>query len=272
MFKEIGQRIIAAVMSFTRLPMSGFGIIPKEKFERVVVLWPLVGWLTGATMAVVLWLSLCVLPLGVSVLLALLARVVLTGAMHEDGLADFCDGMGGGTTRERRLAIMKDSHIGTFGVLGLVAYALLLWSAWQGVALGSMRLYGGALLGQQPLWNIPQVAALMVAADAFAKGASAQIINLLPYARKAEEAKNRLIYKRMSGWELAVCLLAAMLPTLLLVPMHFWWTMLGSLIAALLMMLAMHRRLGGYTGDCCGACFCVSETAYVLLVLVLQGW
>ena len=77
-------------------------------------------------MALTFWLATMVLPVDVCVVLALVVRVMLTGALHEDGFADFCDGMGGGTDRKRTLEIMKDSHIGTYGVLGLVLYFLLM--------------------------------------------------------------------------------------------------------------------------------------------------
>ena len=90
--------------------------------------WPLVGWLTGTLMAVVLYFSSYVMPYPVAILLAMVTRILLTGALHEDGLADFIDGFGGGgRDRQRIMRIMKDSSIGTFGVLGLVFYVLLLF-------------------------------------------------------------------------------------------------------------------------------------------------
>ena len=101
---------------------------------------------------------------------ALLARLLVTGALHEDGLADFCDGFGGGTSREKILSIMKDSHIGTYGVLGLLFYFGLLWNLLSTLSLS--------------------LACMAVASgDAWSKFCSAQIINILPYARKEEESK-----------------------------------------------------------------------------------
>lgn len=77
-------------------------------------------------MAAVLWLAGQIMPVSLAWILALIARLLVTGCLHEDGLADFFDGFGGGTTRERTLAIMKDSHIGSYGVIGLICYFLLL--------------------------------------------------------------------------------------------------------------------------------------------------
>ena len=105
----------------TRLPFWKIKEVPAECFKHVVPYWPFVGWLTGGVMAAVLWLAGQIMPVSLAWILALIARLLVTGCLHEDGLADFFDGFGGGTTRERTLAIMKDSHIGSYGVIGLYA-------------------------------------------------------------------------------------------------------------------------------------------------------
>ena len=110
------DRIWASLIFFTRLPFWRLHQPPKECYSRVVEHWPLVGWLTGGVMAATLYFGSMVLPYTVAVLLAIAARLLLTGALHEDGLADFFDGFGGGgNDRQRILDIMKDSHIGTYG-------------------------------------------------------------------------------------------------------------------------------------------------------------
>ena len=120
------MRLLAALTFFTRMPFWRIREIPAEAFKRVVPLWPLVGWLTGFVTAAVLWLCSNVMSLTLAWIAALVARLLLTGCLHEDGLADFIDGFGGGNTRERTLAIMKDSHIGTYGVIGLIVYFALM--------------------------------------------------------------------------------------------------------------------------------------------------
>lgn len=130
-------------------------------------------------MAATLYFGSMVLPWAVAVIAAIAVRLLITGALHEDGLADFLDGFGGGGDRARILAIMKDSHIGTYGVLGLIIYMSLL-----GATLYSMT---------------PMIAALAVlAADPFSKMVSSQLINMLPYARREEEAKNKTVYRKPS--------------------------------------------------------------------------
>ena len=121
------DRIWASYIFFTRLPFWRLYQPPKECYKTVVEHWPLTGWLIGGAMAATLWLGSLYLPYMVAVLMAVVVRLLLTGALHEDGLADFLDGFGGGgSDRERILAIMKDSHIGTYGVIGLILYELLL--------------------------------------------------------------------------------------------------------------------------------------------------
>ena len=155
----------AALIFFTRLPFWRVYQPPQASYKAVVEFWPLTGWLTGGAMAATLYFGSIILPWSVAVIAAIVVRLLITGALHEDGLADFLDGFGGGGDRARILAIMKDSHIGTYGVLGLILYMLLL-----GTTLYSMT---------------PIVAALIVfAAGPFSKMVTSQLVNMLPYARR----------------------------------------------------------------------------------------
>ena len=165
----------AALIFFTRLPFWRIYQPPKECYRTVVEYWPLVGWLTGAFMAAALYFGAMVFPYPIAVLLAIVTRLLVTGALHEDGLADFCDGFGGGgNSRQRILDIMKDSHIGTFGTIGLILYFALLFAALHSLT--------------------PQMAAIAIfAADPFAKMAGGQIVQMLPYARAEEDSKNGVV-------------------------------------------------------------------------------
>ena len=130
---NIFSRIWAAFIFLTRLPFWRIYQPPKKAYESVVEYWPLVGWLTAAISAAAIWF---IAPYNVLIatVAAIVLRILVTGALHEDGLADFLDGFGGGTSREKILAIMKDSHIGTYGVLGLVCYILSLAACLFGLA------------------------------------------------------------------------------------------------------------------------------------------
>ena len=246
------DRIWASFIFFTRLPLWRLHEPRTECYKTVVEHWPLTGWLTGGLMAATLYAGSLFLPYLVAVLLAIAVRMLTTGALHEDGLADFFDGFGGGgADRERILTIMKDSHIGTFGVLGLVLYVMLLTSA-----LFSMS---------------PQVAALTIlAADPFAKMLTAGLITL-PYARKEEEAKAKVVYRKIPTLAIISLALQGLLPMLPLIYhltiYHLPFTILPFIVSILVfsfLYLFIRGRLRGYTGDCCGAvCLMVELSIYL---------
>lgn len=244
------MNILAAFIFFTRLPFWRIKEVPARYFKNVVFFWSLVGWFTGGTTALVLWLSSLILPLGVAILLAIIWRLLLTGALHEDGLADFFDGFGGGTTRERILSIMKDSHIGTYGVLSLIVYFILLW----------------ALLMSVP---VPLVCFVIVAGDVWAKFVASQLTNLLPYARKVEESKTKTIYNRMNAKAFWFSLLAGIVPLLTLLPPRLWLSALLPIAILFILVALMKRKLQGYTGDCCGATFLLCELCFYLSVVII---
>ena len=248
------DRIWAAFIFFTRLPFWRWHQPPQACYKTVVEHWPLTGWLTGGLMAATLWVGSHYLPYLVAVLLAVVVRLLVTGALHEDGLADFLDGFGGGGhDRERILTIMKDSHIGTYGVLGLIIYELLLVAA---------------------LYSLPPTLAALtiLAADPYAKMVTAQLISMMPYARKEEEAKNKTIYRKMQ-WPAGISLaIQGLLP----MGLYLWYTGLPweliiflPCLAMYLLYLLIRNRLRGYTGDCCGAVCLLVELTFYLVVCAL---
>ena len=202
-------------------------------------------------MAATLYFGSWYLPYMVAVLLAIVVRLLVTGALHEDGLADFLDGFGGGgSSRERILAIMKDSHIGTYGVIGLIFYELLL-----AAALMSMT---------------PQLAALTIlAADPYSKMVTSQLVSMMPYARHEDEAKNRTVYRKMSlpaGISLAIQGLLPMVAYIWYTGMRWDLIIFIPALVMYFLYLLIWRKLRGYTGDCCGAVCLLVELAVYLVV------
>ncbi|MDE5752452.1 MAG: adenosylcobinamide-GDP ribazoletransferase [Duncaniella sp.] len=243
------MKLLASLIFFTRLPFWRITEVPARYYSRVVDLWSATGWLTGSITAGSLWLAWHVFPPLTAVIAAISVRLLVTGALHEDGLADFMDGMGGGTTKERILAIMKDSHIGTYGVIGLTIYFMLLVTA---------------------VSSLPMKAACIaiLAADPWSKFCASQIINLLPYSRTREEAKNKTVYDRMKPGQWTVSFLFGALP-LLLLPVSCLWATLFPVITASLLIMFMRNKIDGYTGDCCGAVFLLSELSFLLAVTAI---
>ena len=248
------DRIWAAFIFFTRLPFWRLHQPPQECYKTVVEHWPLTGWLTGGAMAATIYFGSMVLPYPVAIVLAILVRPLITGALHEDGLADFLDGFGGGgSNRERILAIMKDSHIGTYGVLGLVVYELLLVAT----------LY---------TLNAETAALAVLAADPYAKMVTAQLILMMPYARREEEAKAKTVYRKFNTWagiSLAIQGLLPMAIFLYLTGLPWELVIFLPCIVMYFLYLLIWNKLHGYTGDCCGAVCLLVELPVYLVVCAL---
>ncbi|MEG1585698.1 MAG: adenosylcobinamide-GDP ribazoletransferase [Bacteroidales bacterium] len=247
------KKIIAALIFFTRLPLYKWIEIPGDLYKNLVAYWSAAGWITAAVTAGILWLSAQVFPENVAVILALTGRLLLTGGLHEDGLADFFDGFGGGRTKEQILAIMKDSHIGSYGVISLILY-FGLWFA---------------LIAALPLH---QACITILIADPGAKFISSLIINRLPYARKVEESKVQVVYTPMSGLELLFSMGFGILPLILLTRPGNWGAIGAPLLFFLFFVRYLRKKTGGYTGDCCGALFLLNELIFILALTFFYQW
>lgn len=218
---------------------------------------PLVGACVGAFGAVVLCGAAHLWSATLAVLLSMVATVWLTGAFHEDGLADTCDGLGGAVSRQRALEIMQDSRLGTYGALGLLAVLVLKAVALTGLAV---RDLDAALV-------------LMPVAHCWSRVAAVALLRALPYAGDIEHAKAKPMAQQLDSNGLAVALGWAALAAVLASP---WWSasMLaaGALAAAAtvwLMARWLRRRLGGYTGDTLGATQQFSELAVYMVLLAM---
>ena len=217
--------------------------MPAECFKHVVPYWSLTGWLTGGIMAGTLWITdrYCYIHCLDYSYHCTLARHRLSARRRI--WPDFLDGFGGGTTRERTLAIMKDSHIGSYGVIGLIIYFLL--------------------LSQLSILPLHLLCMLVLCGDCWSKFCASQLINYLPYARKEEDSKAKVIYNRMSWHELLTAFICGLLPLIAFLPIKLWPATLFPLLTFILLYRLMKHRLQGYTGDCCGAAFCFVNYPFI---------
>ena len=244
--------VLVALQFLTRLPVR------LDRFEPgwlndCVRHFPLVGALVGAMGAAVMIVAAQFWPAWIAAVLALAATVALTGGFHEDGLADTFDALGGVVPRDKALAIMKDSRIGSYGALAL-GLSLLLRAALL------------AVLATRPL--LGAVAALL-ASHALARAAAVGVMVSLPYGGDAEHAKAKPLALAVAprnfviaiGW--CGLLLAALTVVGVYVP-KLVAAVLAAAFAALLMRQWLQRRLGGYTGDGLGATEQLAEIAVLL--------
>ena len=245
--------LLVAIQFLTRLSVPPFKHYNPQWLHQSSRHFPAVGLLVGLLCAGVFWLgSLLFTPL-VAAVLSTAFGIKLTGAFHEDGLADSCDGLGGGLTRERTLTIMKDSRLGTYGVLGLVSALLLKIS----------------LLASMP---IPIAVIALIIGHTASRLLCISLLSLLPYGGEIEHAKAKPMAQQLtpiqglysSGWLiLAIILVALIFPnTMQQIGLAQWLlAMILALIATDYMRRLLRRRLDGYTGDGLGATQQLSEIA-----------
>lgn len=245
-----------AVQFFTRLPIPRWVGFEQEWLHHASRYFPLVGLVVGAIGAGVYAAAALLLPTPVAAVLSTVATIYATGAFHEDGFADACDGLGGGMTRERVLEIMKDSRVGAYGAIGI---ALMLAVKCTALAMLPPAYAIGALLLAHPLSRL----------------AATALIWRMEYAR--DEGKAKPLAERMTTPEFAiaastVAIAAAVLFGAGLLDLRALLAALGaSLAAAWWLARKFARRIGGYTGDCLGAVQQLAEAAIYLAVLATLG-
>ncbi len=247
---------LTALGYFTRVPLPSLlarwvGYEPRY-LNAAARYFPLVGLLVGAVAALVTWGALQWWPPGVAVLLGMAASLLLTGAFHEDGLADCVDAFGGGWRREDVLRIMHDSRIGAFGAIALVVALLLKWQLL--VAIGARS-------------GLAELLLVLVAAHGASRAMAASYLATLDYVR--DEGKAKPVAQRPGGVGLAFALLCGAVPLVLVSPAFAGVTLAALAILRLLLGRYFVRRIGGYTGDCLGM---AQQLAELLIYLVAAAW
>nr|WP_314547512.1 adenosylcobinamide-GDP ribazoletransferase [uncultured Massilia sp.] len=245
-----------ALQFFTRLPIPAWVGFEASWLQHASRYFPLVGCVVGAIAASVYFTAALVLPAPVAAVLSTAASIYVTGAFHEDGFADTCDGLGGGMTRERVLEIMKDSRVGAYGAIGIVC----------------MLAAKLTLLASLP----PALAvAALCLAHPLSRLAATSLIWKLDYVRG--EGKAKPLAQQMSTGEFAIASFTCALPAAVL--LAGGWIAPGVVLAAVLAAagaaLWLGRklvvRLGGYTGDCLGAVQQLAEVAIYAVILATLG-
>jgi adenosylcobinamide-GDP ribazoletransferase len=240
--------LLTAVQYFTRLPMPAWVGHSAEQLRGSGRYFSLVGVLIGGAGALAFWSASLILPAPLPAILSTAATILLTGAFHEDGLADTFDGLGGGATRERALEIMKDSRIGTFGVAALVLTLLIKIAALNSLA--------------------PSLAVVaLIAGHAFSRACAISLLYIGNYVGNAERSRAGAVAQTMSSGEFALAAAIGVIPL-------FWCgqqAVVGGIFALLMLYVLARwfiRRLGGFTGDTLGAAQQLTEMAFYLGVLV----
>jgi adenosylcobinamide-GDP ribazoletransferase len=239
----------AALGYFTRLPVPvpvpGWVGYSADGLTRAARYLPAIGLIVGGVGALVFWLAMHVWSQPVAVVLSMVATIALTGAFHEDGLSDTADGLGGGWDKAKILVIMKDSRVGSYGVIAIVL-----------ALLGKFVLLASLPVGQ--------VVAALIAGHAVSRFCAISLMAAMDYVRDDEASKARPVTTRLGAGALIFALIFAALPMLLLAPEQGLPAVVLAALATLWLAAKCRRWLGGYTGDCLGAVQQVAEIAFYL--------
>lgn len=250
-----------ALMFYTRIPSPRWVRYSEGYLKQSIRYLPLVGCIVGGASALALVLGLCVFPAFIAVLISMLAGVLLTGAFHEDGLADVCDGFGGGWTKGKILEIMKDSRVGTYGAAALFFVLLLKLAALVAV----VDLPPPTHLSVEVF-----LALVWVSGHGLSRFIALTALISHNYVREDELVKAKPALKKSLRWWDGSILCAMFFGV---GPLFFFQT--PWLIVPLLLMFLtkwwmcrfFNKWIGGYTGDCLGSIQQVSEVVYYLGII-----
>ena len=254
--KKEAKIIIACISYFTRIPVWKITDLSSVDMKQTARYFPLMGWLVGGFSGLIYIYSSFILPKEIALLLAMASSLILTGAIHEDGFADFCDGFGGGYTKQRILEIMKDSSTGVFGALGLMMVLAIKFFS---------------------LLNIPEeiILPVFMIGHSISRMTSISFMFTHNYAREDSSSKSAVFIKKPGISEMLMILIFGVLPfvflpgnylplaLILIIPVYLIKILLG---------LYFNEKIGGYTGDLMGATQQICEIAFYLGILIISNY
>jgi len=238
-------------MFYTRIPVPKSTGFSPENLSKATRYFPLIGIIVGGAGALVFMAAHQLLPVHIAMLISIVTIILLTGAFHEDALSDFCDGFGGGYTKETILTIMKDSRIGTYGALGLILLILAKF----------------LLLCEFKPSQIPLV---LIAAHAISRVNPVIMIFSSKYIRGDNSAKSKSVGQKNSAATLVIALLLGFLPLVFISPYIIPFLVFTLTLIFIYFRHYVHKKVGGYTGDILGALQQFSEVGFYLTWLIVD--
>lgn len=240
-----------ALSFFTRIPVPKTMLYTETLLNRANQYFSLIGLLIGLILALSYLLFSALFPINIAILLMMILSILLTGAFHEDGLADMADGIGGAFSVEKRLKIMKDSRIGTYGAVTLIMTLLIKF----------------ALLAELANQDSNHLLLAIVLAESLSRAIAGSLISSMPYVADLEQSKSKPLAQAQSSSELSLLLLIG------IAPLMFYSS---EVILCLLFVLFVFRglfkkwlmaKIGGFTGDCLGAGQQISQLLIYLTLI-----
>lgn len=242
------QSFLAAIVCFTRIPIPWS--LPADAFTRASLQLPLLGWIIGGLQYGIFLLASHVMSVEIALFWALVFPCLLSGGMHEDGLADFADGMLGGQTPSRRLEIMKDPRVGSYGVLALIL------------------VLGGSFLALKET-ALNQKATALLLSTVLSRSIVIPLLGTLPYLNHAGSRSEGFIPQSFRGWRVVLPLWPLLLTAWLLPDARLVLFFLMFILIFVAIRYYLQKKLEGLTGDCLGAAIKLTEFSCFMLSCIL---
>jgi adenosylcobinamide-GDP ribazoletransferase len=253
---RIGQELtyfFSGLSFYTRIPCPEWVEYSPNNLNKSRKYLPLIGLFIGLYAALVFYITSLFLPVSVSIALSMIATVYLTGAFHEDGLADCADGFGGGWEKAQILKIMKDSRIGAYGTISLI-----LMFGLKFVLLWELQLVSESLM---------MLALIM--GHSLSRLMSSLTMQHCAYVSELTSSKSKSVTSvKLSSLEMIWSVLPLVIIILIIAKVSLFVSVIPVLLLAWLLARYYQKRIGGYTGDCLGATQQISEVFYFIILLV----
>lgn len=252
MFKEI-KYIFNALSFLTRIPCYDLADFTEKGFQKSVKYYSLVGLFIGLLAASIYILCKLILPESIAILISIIITIALTGAFHEDGLADTFDAFGATSDKEKILSIMKDSRLGTYGVIALIS---------------------GLSLKYVMLANLSELLIIksLILGHSLSRYCAISVMFNNKYSRINDDSgKSSSVIKNLSKNDLILLTLFGLLPFILF-DLRYYLIIIPVLLVKFLLIRYFNKRIDGYTGDCLGTIQQLTELTTYLSILVIYLW
>lgn len=249
MYREI-RIFFTALMFYTRIPCPKWVDHDPIYMKESARYFSLIGWIVGGIGAGVFWVANLLYSVEISLVLSIASTIRITGAFHEDGLADVGDGFGGGWTKEKIILIMKDSRLGTFGVLSLVLVLLLKFSSLKSI----------------PTEWIPLA---LIAGNVLSRVVATRMLIRGNYVSNNPDNKSENAAKKLSLTSFSINLVIGLSVFLFFNHWLFLLILIPLFICEELMYRFYNKWIGGYNGDCAGAVQQITEVLFYLGLIAL---
>lgn len=257
---------LTAVMFLTRISVPKNIDHSPVYLEKSPKYFPVIGWIVGGFCALIFLVVNRFISTDVAIMASMVAGILTTGAFHEDGFADVCDGFGGGWTKEKILLIMKDSRIGAFGAIGLLCML-----ATRFLLIKELPQFTPALKTSSVnlFFNYRYFIICIIAAHSVSRLAPVFVIQLYDYVTDSDASKSKFVASRkLPVGELIAAIILGLLPMAFL-SWHFLLALIPVAYATWSLATWFKKWIGGYTGDCLGTVQQVTEIVFYLGFIIV---